>query len=162
MSVKDRCGKCGVKVSPGYDFCLSCGAKFSEVPPTTKTRENKATTGVIVADSIVEGVTGVGEIANAFCFIATAAYGSHLSPQVTFLRYVRDKRLKQSRLGSLFVNRFEWLYYKFSPQVATVMYRYPFFKRTLKWLLVTPIVYFLMSIFKPAESIRKKIQKGIL
>jgi hypothetical protein len=43
------------------------------------------------------------------CFIATAAYGSHLSPQVRFLRHIRDKRLKQSRLGNLFVNRFEWV-----------------------------------------------------
>jgi uncharacterized OB-fold protein len=30
---KDKCGKCGAKISPGYDFCLSCGTKFSDVPP---------------------------------------------------------------------------------------------------------------------------------
>lgn len=150
--VKDKCGKCGAKVSPGYDFCLSCGVKFSEIPPTTRVHDSAST----ALDAVIDTAATV-----SYCFIATAAYGSHLSPQVTFLRFVRDKRLKQSMLGDLFVNRFEWLYYKFSPQVAKVMYRYPFFKRIMKWLLVTPIVYFLMSIFKPADSIRKRIQKGI-
>lgn len=149
--LSDKCRKCGAKVSPGYDFCLSCGTKFSELPPTTIVRESGGM-------ELVKAVTAPLE---PFCFIATASYGSHLSPQVSFLRYVRDIRLKQSRLGNLFVNRFEWLYYKFSPDVAKVMYRYPFFKRILRWLIVTPIVYFLMSIFKPADSIRKKMQKFI-
>ncbi|MFW9948142.1 MAG: zinc-ribbon domain-containing protein, partial [Candidatus Odinarchaeota archaeon] len=36
--MKYKCGKCGAKLSPGYDFCLSCGTKFSEIPPSTKTR----------------------------------------------------------------------------------------------------------------------------
>jgi DNA-directed RNA polymerase subunit RPC12/RpoP len=148
--IKYKCRKCGTKVSPGYDFCLSCGTKFSEIPPTTKVRESGGE----------ELFNAASSAAYYFpCFIATAAYGSHLSPQVTFLRYVRDIRLKQSRLGILFVYGFEWVYYKFSPDVAKVMYRYPFFKQLMKWLLVTPIVYFLMSIFKPADSIRKKIQK---
>ena len=146
--VSAKCRKCGAKVSPGYDFCLSCGTKFSELPPTTIKRESA-------------GMELLNAASYLPCFIATASYGSHLSPQVSFLRFVRDKRLKQSRLGNLFVNRFEWVYYKFSPHVAKVMYRYPFFKRIMRWLIVTPIVYFLMSIFKPADSIRKKIQKFI-
>ncbi len=39
--IQDKCQRCGAKVSPGYDFCLSCGTKFSELPPITKTRGNK-------------------------------------------------------------------------------------------------------------------------
>ncbi len=155
-TVKDKCGKCGAKVTPGYDFCLSCGTKFSEIPPTTRVHDSAVT----ALDSTVTALASADYVSD-LCFIATAAYGSHLSPQVTFLRYVRDKRLKRTRLGTLFVQRFEWLYYKFSPQVAKVMYKYPFFKRSMKWLLVTPIVYFLMSIFKPTNSIRKKIRKAI-
>ena len=31
----EKCSKCGAKVSPGYDFCLTCGTKFSEHPPLT-------------------------------------------------------------------------------------------------------------------------------
>ena len=34
----DKCSKCGANVSPGYDFCLSCGTKFSDVAPTIKVR----------------------------------------------------------------------------------------------------------------------------
>ena len=91
------------------------------------------------------------------CFIATAAYGSSLAPQVRFLRNIRDNNLRKSRLGEVFVDRFEWVYYKFSPEVARVMHHYPFFKRIMRWLLVTPIVYFLMSIFKPVDIVRSKI-----
>lgn len=162
MSVKDKCGKCGAQVTPGYDFCLSCGTKHSEIPPTTRVHDSAKVAANRAIDTGVTVDVVVDSVSNIFnCFIATAAYGSHLSPQVTFLRYVRDKRLKPSRLGNLFVYSFEWIYYKFSPQVAKVMYRYPFFKRIMKWLLVTPIVYFLMSIFKPADSIRKRIQNDI-
>jgi len=38
--IKDKCQRCGAKVSPGYDFCLSCGMKFTELPPITKIRGN--------------------------------------------------------------------------------------------------------------------------
>jgi hypothetical protein len=37
--VKTKCGKCGAKLSPGYNFCLSCGTKFSEIPPKIKKRK---------------------------------------------------------------------------------------------------------------------------
>ncbi len=51
VEVKDKCRKCGAKVSPGYDFCLSCGTKFSEIPPTTQKRRRKdlefSSTGVM-------------------------------------------------------------------------------------------------------------------
>jgi len=39
--VKDKCGKCGAKISPDYDFCLSCGTKFSKIAATTRKREKK-------------------------------------------------------------------------------------------------------------------------
>ncbi|MFX1380338.1 MAG: CFI-box-CTERM domain-containing protein [Promethearchaeota archaeon] len=126
--------------------------------PTTRVHDSASVVGS-VADKVSGGALNVTDALD-LCFIVTAAYGSHLSPQVKFLRYVRDKKLKQSRLGDLFVQRFEWLYYNFSPQVAIVMYRYRFFKRLLKWLLVTPIVYFLMSIFKPSDSLKKKIRRA--
>jgi len=91
------------------------------------------------------------------CFIATAAYGSPLAPQVTFLRCVRDKNLRKSKLGSLSVDRFEWIYYKFSPHVAKIMCQYPLFKRIMRRFIVTPIIYFLMSIFKPSDKVKNKI-----
>ncbi|MFX0032591.1 MAG: zinc ribbon domain-containing protein [Promethearchaeota archaeon] len=161
--IKYKCRKCGAKLSPGYDFCLSCGTKFSELPPITKKRKEKKekkgslSSGAIAVGSVAGAATEALEFVSSMCFIATAAYGSHLSPQVKFLRYVRDIELKSTKLGTLFVNRFEWLYYKFSPEVARLMVRYPFFKRTMKWLIVTPIVYLLMAVFKPVDSIRKTL-----
>ena len=38
--VKTTCRKCGANISPGYDFCLSCGTKFSEIPPNTADRDS--------------------------------------------------------------------------------------------------------------------------
>ncbi|NVM19894.1 MAG: hypothetical protein HWN80_19495 [Candidatus Lokiarchaeota archaeon] len=35
----DKCRKYGAKVSPGYDICLSCGTKFSELPPRKAARD---------------------------------------------------------------------------------------------------------------------------
>jgi hypothetical protein len=39
--IQDKCKKCRAKVTTGYDFCLSCGTKFSELPPVTKIRHMK-------------------------------------------------------------------------------------------------------------------------
>ena len=81
------------------------------------------------------------------CFIATAAYGSPLAPQVAFLRHVRDQGLRRSRIGSVFIDAFESIYYKFSPYVAEAMHRNPRFKRRMRWLVVAPIVKLLTDIF---------------
>lgn len=88
------------------------------------------------------------------CFIATAAYGSPIAPQVNFLRFVRDRVLKKTKFGSLFVDAYEWIYYKFSPQVAVVMEQHRRFKTFMKWILVNPIVYFLIGVFRPFHKRR--------
>ena len=93
------------------------------------------------------------------CFIATAAYGSPIAPQVKFLKNIRDKGLRKSRVGFLLVEGYEWFYYKFSPQIAGVMYQNRHFRNFIRWLIVNPIVYILTSIIKPLYVMRKKIQK---
>lgn len=90
------------------------------------------------------------------CFIATAAYGSPLAPQVTFLRRIRDENLRKSKLGNLSIDRIEWIYYKFSPHVAKTMYQYPLFRSIMRRFIVTPTIYFLMSIFGAQLENRKK------
>ncbi|MFW9874509.1 MAG: CFI-box-CTERM domain-containing protein [Candidatus Thorarchaeota archaeon] len=91
------------------------------------------------------------------CFIATAAYGSPAAPQVAFLRNIRDKGLRKIRMGDLFVDAYEWIYYKFSPGVAAIMDKNPHFKNFMRKVIVNPIVYTLMGIFKPLYWMRERI-----
>jgi len=52
------------------------------------------------------------------CIIATATFGSELSPQVQFLRGFRDNIVLSTFAGSQFMNVFNAWYYSFSPTVA--------------------------------------------
>lgn len=55
------------------------------------------------------------------CFIATATYGSALSPEVQFLRGFRDNQIGATFAGSQFINVFNTVYYAFSPAVASMI-----------------------------------------
>lgn len=66
------------------------------------------------------------------CLIATAAFGSELTPQVQFLRGFRDNYVMQSVSGSAFMNAFNTVYYSFSPQVADYERDQPWLQATVK------------------------------
>ena len=70
------------------------------------------------------------------CFVATAAYGSYLEPQVKVLRQFRDDVLLQNALGRDFV---AW-YYRNSPAFASVISEYEWLRTVVRGLL-TPMVY---------------------
>ena len=53
------------------------------------------------------------------CLIATAAYGSELTPEVTLLRNFRDRDVLETSAGANFMQAFNAFYYGFSPQVAS-------------------------------------------
>ena len=69
------------------------------------------------------------------CFIATAAYGSWLAPEVTTLREFRDRYLLANAPGQAFV---EW-YYRVSPPVAAFIAEHESLKTVVRWGLA-PIV----------------------
>jgi streptogramin lyase len=52
------------------------------------------------------------------CVIATATYGSKLSPEVQFLRNFRDTQILETFAGSNFMRAFNAWYYSYSPTVA--------------------------------------------
>jgi peptide/nickel transport system substrate-binding protein len=64
------------------------------------------------------------------CLIATAAFGSELTPQVQFLRDFRDTKILSTTAGSSFMNVFNAWYYSFSPYIAD-------FERQQLWLQQT-------------------------
>ena len=73
------------------------------------------------------------------CLIATAAFGSELSPQVQFLREIRDNTVLQTESGSAFMAGFNQLYYSFSPTIADYERENPTFKEAVKFTL-TPLL----------------------
>ena len=84
--------------------------------------------------------------AQSQCLIATAAFGSELSPQVMYLRHFRDHYILSTASGSAFMNTFNSIYYSFSPQVAE-------YEREQPWLQSMMIVglYPLFGILMTAE-----------
>ena len=73
------------------------------------------------------------------CLIATAAFGSELSPQVQFLREIRDNTVLQTESGSTFMTGFNQFYYSFSPAVADYERENPAFKEAVK-ITLTPLL----------------------
>ena len=62
------------------------------------------------------------------CFIATAAYGSALSNEVTVLRQFRDDYLLNNEVGKAFVST----YYRYSPPLAHCIAKYPVIRRVVR------------------------------
>ncbi len=73
------------------------------------------------------------------CLIATAAFGSELSPQVQQLREIRDNVVLNTKSGRGFMNAFNQYYYIFSPAVADLERESPIFKESVK-TLITPLL----------------------
>ena len=73
------------------------------------------------------------------CLIATAAFGSELSPQVQLLREIRDNTILQTESGTTFMTGFNQFYYSFSPAIANYERENPAFKETVK-ITLTPLL----------------------
>ncbi|AIC15612.1 CFI-box-CTERM domain-containing protein [Nitrososphaera viennensis] len=81
------------------------------------------------------------------CLIATAAFGSELTPQVQFLRGFRDNHILSTAAGSGFMNVFNSWYYSFSPSVADYERSNPWAQATIK-----AAIYPLLGILQVAEK----------
>jgi uncharacterized repeat protein (TIGR01451 family) len=78
------------------------------------------------------------------CFVATAAYGSPLEPQVQALREFRDRHLQQFALGRAFID----FYYRHSPAIADLVAAHDSLRLLVRAIL-TPLV---LIIVRPVES----------
>src|SRR3712207_4079253 len=69
------------------------------------------------------------------CLIATATFGSELTPQVQYLRHFRDNYILSTASGAAFMKAFDSVYYSFSPQVAEYERGQPWMQSTVKLAL---------------------------
>src|SRR5262249_46230533 len=70
------------------------------------------------------------------CFIATAAYGSSLAPEVVVLSRLRDTKLKQYRLGCYAVK----LYETYSPPLAAWITKPPLARSITQQFMLPPLI----------------------
>lgn len=76
---------------------------------------------------------------NGGCLIATASFGSELSPQVQQLRELRDNVVLNTESGKSFMTSFNQFYYSFSPTIADYERQNPFFKESVK-MTIAPML----------------------
>ena len=87
-------------------------------PTTTATTTVQTTSSVVSTSTTTSVVTSTGPWVPPKCVIATATFGSEVSPAVQFLRGFRDRLVLSTRAGSAFMEVFNAWYYSFSPSVA--------------------------------------------
>ena len=92
-----------------------------------------------LSDRVLKDGKCVFENDGGGCLIATATFGSELSPQVQQLREIRDNSLLQTESGRSFMESFNQLYYSFSPEIADLERENPVFKEVVK-LAITPLL----------------------
>jgi hypothetical protein len=73
------------------------------------------------------------------CLIATAAFGSELSPQVQMLRELRDNTVLSTTSGTAFMTGFNQFYYSFSPTIADWERENPIFQDAVR-ITITPLL----------------------
>lgn len=98
-------------------------------------------------DSTHEGASSLSipfTVKKSGCFIATATYGSELSPQVQFLREFRDNTVFSTFAGSSFMTVFNGFYYSFSPGVASTISDNGVLREVMK-IVLYPLIGILRS-----------------
>ncbi|MDC1057126.1 hypothetical protein OAP90_00165 [Nitrosopumilus sp.] len=108
---------------------------------------------------VVKTTTQESEEEGGGCLIATAAYGSEMSPQVQMLREIRDNQLMNTEAGKSFMGTFNSVYYSFSPAIADMQRDSPILKEVVK-VGLTPMISSL-SLMENANSESEVLGLGL-
>ena len=95
------------------------------------------------------------------CLIATATFGSEMSPQVQQLREIRDNIVMQTSSGKSFMTGFNQVYYSFSPYVADYERENSIFKEAVKVTLTPMLASFSLLTHVPIDSEQEMLGYGI-
>ncbi|MGQ0772546.1 MAG: CFI-box-CTERM domain-containing protein [Nitrososphaerota archaeon] len=95
------------------------------------------------------------------CLIATATYGTELSPQVQLLREVRDNVLFTTSSGTAFMSGFNQFYYSFSPAVADLERQSPLFREAIKTIIMPMLSTLSILNYVDVDSEQKMLGYGI-
>jgi peptide/nickel transport system substrate-binding protein len=112
----------------------------STTATTTTTSTSTSTTGTTATVTSTATQTATSQR----CVIASAAYGSELSPAVQFLRDFRDHEVVGTFAGAEFIKAFNAFYYSFSPTLAESISENDNAK-VLTRVLITPLVAVLQT-----------------
>jgi len=129
----------------GFSFKLPTSAQFGSYEIISNIKVGESTLSQSKIISVSQGTpTPTSEATQADqngggCLIATATYGTELSPQVQMLRELRDNTLLQTNSGTSFMNSFNQFYYSFSPTIADWERQSPVFKESVK-IAITPLI----------------------
>jgi hypothetical protein len=134
-------------------FDVTSGAEVTEsgisYVPSTDLSEGKHTVTLVVSDRSGNTATSTWTFsvkppepakpaetpAPSKCVIATAAYGSELSPEVQLLRNFRDEVILSTYAGEHFMKVFNAWYYSFSPKVASFIASRPSLRASVRAML---------------------------
>jgi hypothetical protein len=73
------------------------------------------------------------------CIIATATYGSAMTPEVSYMRHVRDNMIGSNELGRILVTGWNTFYYSWSPTLAGIISNSETLQ-TLTRILLMPLI----------------------
>jgi hypothetical protein len=123
----------------GYDTAQQQLQFTVSVQTTTTAANTEQSTITITSMSSSTYTTSTITFPQTKCFIATATFGSELSPEVVLLRSFRDSDILRTSAGRSFMMSFNAFYYSFSPQVASVIAPNPSLKDFMK-AAIYPII----------------------